>query len=460
MNDFALTPLWTDWMIWGLIASFAYLGVLVRRSRQVAQQWMRIFESKLALISAMILCIYLLIALLDSIHFQTTSAQQMTVHQSVLDKVFSHLAVGQERTYSAPFASTEHTKSLVVNQAGEMQQLRLPLKHIRQDADFSMIGQTLSAFLFASVLSGFVVGWHLLWRSRVHQCPFKDWLNQVLLGKTRLPWRTAYLTFWGLLTLFCWLWVMSHSVHVLGTDKVGSDVLYESMKSIRTGVLIGVLTTLVMLPLALFLGISAGLFKGWVDDVIQYIYTTLNSIPGVLLIAAAVLVMQVILSNHPDWFSSTEDRADIRLMFLIFILGLTSWTGLCRLLRAETLKLSAVDYVTAAKAFGVSRMTIIRRHILPNVMHIVLIAVVLDFSGLVLAEAVLSYVGVGVDPTMHSWGNMINQARLEMAREPMVWWSLFSAFIFMFVLVLAANLFSDRVQAVLDPRNQSDQLTR
>jgi peptide/nickel transport system permease protein len=102
-------------------------------------------------------------------------------------------------------------------------------------------------------------------------------------------------------------------------------------------------------------------------------------------------------------------------------------------------------------------LTIIGRHILPNVMHIVLIAVVLDFSGLVLAEAVLSYVGVGVDPTMHSWGNMINQARLEMAREPMVWWSLFAAFIFMFCLVLAANLFSDRVQRVLDPRSQPSQ---
>jgi peptide/nickel transport system permease protein len=87
-------------------------------------------------------------------------------------------------------------------------------------------------------------------------------------------------------------------------------------------------------------------------------------------------------------------------------------------------------------------------------MHIILISVVLDFSGLVLAEAVLSYVGVGVDPTMYSWGNMINQARLEMAREPMVWWSLFSAFIFMFVLVLAANLLSDRVQHVLDPRSR------
>jgi peptide/nickel transport system permease protein len=139
---------------------------------------------------------------------------------------------------------------------------------------------------------------------------------------------------------------------------------------------------------------------------------------------------------------------------LIIILGVTSWTGLCRLLRAETLKISQVDFVTAARAFGVSKFGIIRKHIIPNLMHIILIAVVLDFSGLVLAEAVLSYVGVGVDPTMHSWGNMINQARLEMAREPMVWWSLFSAFVFMFILVLAANLFSDRVQTVLDPRNK------
>ena len=95
---------------------------------------------------------------------------------------------------------------------------------------------------------------------------------------------------------------------------------------------------------------------------------------------------------------------------------------------------------------------IITRHILPNVMHIVLIAVVMDFSGLVLAEAVLSYVGVGVDPSTNSFGTMINAARLEMAREPMVWWSLAAAFVFMFVLVLAANLFADAVRDGFDPR--------
>ena len=91
-------------------------------------------------------------------------------------------------------------------------------------------------------------------------------------------------------------------------------------------------------------------------------------------------------------------------------------------------------------------------HILPNVAHIVIIALVMDFSGLVLAEAVLSYVGVGVDPATTSFGTMINAARLEMGREPIVWWSLAAAFVFMFALVLAANLFADAVRDGFDPR--------
>ncbi|KOR31711.1 peptide ABC transporter permease, partial [Achromatium sp. WMS3] len=106
----------------------------------------------------------------------------------------------------------------------------------------------------------------------------------------------------------------------------------------------------------------------------------------------------------------------------------------------------------ASQAFGVSSFSILYRHIMPNILHLVLIQVALDFSGLVLAEAVLSYVNIGVDPTMNSWGNMINSARLELAREPMVWWSLAAAFVFMFTLVLAANLFADVVRDALDPR--------
>jgi len=250
---------------------------------------------------------------------------------------------------------------------------------------------------------------------------------------------------------------LSGYYHVFGTDKVGEDVFYQAIKSIRTGLVIGTLTTLIMLPMAIVFGILAGFFRGWVDDVIQYIYTTLNSIPSVLLIAASILMVQVYMANHEAAFTSVIVRADMRLLFLCMILGVTSWTGLCRLLRAETLKLREMEYVQAAQALGVKQGAILLRHILPNVMHIVLISVVLDFSSLVLAEAVLSYINIGVDPTTYSWGNMINGARLEMAREPIVWWSLSAAFVFMFALVLAANLFADVVQDAFDPRRSGNE---
>jgi peptide/nickel transport system permease protein len=111
-------------------------------------------------------------------------------------------------------------------------------------------------------------------------------------------------------------WRFGGDYHVFGTDKVGQDVLYLSLKSIRTALVIGTLTTLVMLPLAVLLGILAGYFGGWVDDLIQYLYTTLSSIPGVLLIAAAVLMMQVLIDTHPEWFATSAERADARLLAL------------------------------------------------------------------------------------------------------------------------------------------------
>ena len=174
--------------------------------------------------------------------------------------------------------------------------------------------------------------------------------------------------------------LLATKYHVLGTDKVGQDVLYLALKSIRTGLVIGTLTTLVMLPFAMLLGIMAGYFRGWIDDVIQYVYTTINSIPGVLLIAAAVLIMQVYIDTHPELFPTAAQRADLRLLLLCVILGLTTWTGLARLLRGEALKLRELEYIQAAHAFGVRHGRVITRHILPNVMHIVLIALVMDFS--------------------------------------------------------------------------------
>ena len=244
--------------------------------------------------------------------------------------------------------------------------------------------------------------------------------------------------------------------HLLGTDRVGNDVLFAALKGVRTAVVIGAGATAVIIPFAIFFGVIAGYYGGFIDDVIQYLYTTLASIPGVLLIVAFMLLFGTsgfqggLISDRLLYLRVLVPND--RLFWLCLILGITSWTDLCRLIRGETLKLREMEYVLSAKAFGAPGMKIIYRHIVPNVMHLVLITFVLQFSGLVLAEAILSYIGIGVGPEMGSWGNMVNTARLELSREPVVWWNLFAAFLFMFGLVLPANIFGDAVRDALDPR--------
>ncbi|MFN9504297.1 MAG: ABC transporter permease, partial [Rubrivivax sp.] len=193
-------------------------------------------------------------------------------------------------------------------------------------------------------------------------------------------------------------------------------------------------------------------WRGWVDELIQYLYTVLSSVPNILLIAALVLMVQVFIDKNPDMLPTAAQRADLKLFLLCAVLGLTGWAGLCRLLRAETLKVRELEYVQAAQAFGVSDRRIMLAHVFPNVAHLMLIVTVLEFSALILYEAVLAIVGVGVDPSMNSFGGMINYARNEMSRDPVVWWPFASAFVFMVALVLAANLFADGVRDAFDPR--------
>ena len=275
-----------------------------------------------------------------------------------------------------------------------------------------------------------------------------------LVEGTDLPLRALWLTTLVLCVLAGPVLALMGHYHVFGTDKTGNDVLVQALKSVRTAFVIGLLSSLATLPIAVSLGILAGWFRGWVDEVVQYVYTTLSSVPNVLLIAACVLMVQVALDKHPDWLDTGLERADVKMFLLCVILGVTGWATLCRLVRAETMKLRELEFVQAATAFGVPTGRIMTRHILPNVMHLVLITTVLNFSDLILYEAVLTYVGVGVDPSTSSFGGMINLARSEMSRDPVVWWSFAAAFGFMVTLVLAANLFADGVRDAFDPRSK------
>jgi peptide/nickel transport system permease protein len=432
--------LYTDALLWLLVLGLGGYAWYCARRAHLAAPWRRVFQSRAAVASAVVLAIFVAVGLADSLHFR--AARGVAV-ESVLDLALRHLSARGEKTYSAPLATRLYAKEQVDTADGKVvrdyPRLRFGGSHLEDEADAAkdIAWLALRGLLIAA--AAWVTLFLLFHRFLKKRFP-------------HVPWGAGWITLAVVMALDGPALSLSQHWHVLGTDKVGNDVLYLAMKSIRTSLVIGTVTTLVLLPLGVAAGIAAGYFKGWVDDAIQYVYTTLNSIPGVLLIAAAVLMMQVLINRNPDWFATAAQRADFRLLVLCAILGLTSWTGLARLLRGEALKLSQLEYIQAAHAFGVSDARILGRHILPNVAHIVIIAMVMDFSGLVLAEAVLSYVGVGVDPATTSFGTMINAARLEMGREPVVWWSLAAAFTFMFVLVLAANLFADAVRDGFDPR--------
>ncbi len=473
--------LWTDSLIFLLIAGGIMAAWWIGRHPHLLLPWRRVAKSSVGLVSLLVLSLFVLVGLLDTLHYRAALPEKsngQTVYSpevlSAFDALVSGLRTRTEKTYSAPLSAYLYAKESIATPDGKMLRdyprlkyggahLIDPQRELADDvmqraglgAAEGLLGGLLiiigiAAFRRVSGIGGSNPPISPLVRGDSSPPPLtREGREGFAFNGTR---RALLITTLLLAMLIGAVANLAAAYHVLGTDKVGQDVLYLALKSIRTGLVIGTVPTLVMLPFALLLGIAAGYLRGWVDDVIQYIYTVLSSIPGVLLIASAVLMMQVTIEKHPEWFETAAERADLRLLFLCLILGVTSWTGLCRLLRGETLKLRELEFIQAAQAFGVSSPRIITRHIMPNVMHIVLIAVVMDFSALVLAEAVLSYVGVGVDPSTMSFGTLINAARLEMGREPMVWWTLAAAFGFMLVLVLAANLFADAVRDAFDPR--------
>ncbi len=229
--------------------------------------------------------------------------------------------------------------------------------------------------------------------------------------------------------------------HILGTDGKGDDVLYQTLKGARTAFIIGGLTSLLTIPVGIILGLLSGFYSGtkykWIDDLITYIYTVISSIPSILLQIAFVMVLG-------------------KGIFQICIaLGMARWVGLCRQVRGETLRHREREYVRGARALGVSTWGILTRHILPNLLPTVIIFTTLGISGLILSEAILSYLGVGVGDGVGSWGNMINASRDELAREPILWWNLASASTAMLGIVLAFNLLGDALRDAIDPRLRS-----
>jgi len=459
--------LWTDLALWLMVAAIVAYALRVRTQANLRNTWRRVLRDPVAASAGVVMALFLAVTLVDSIHVRPALATTdgSTVYDtrtlSTLDLLLARQIAMREVSYSAPLSAYGFNKESIVDAQGQARRDYPRLKFggahlsdpatqwggdVARRAALGLAGGAAIAALLFALTAAALARQHQGWRHA---------LADLAADRTFYPLRAVLVTLTVILLLAGPVLALMPHYHVFGTDRTGNDVLVQALKSVRTAFVIGALSTLATLPLALVLGVMAGYYKGWVDEVIQYVYTTLSSVPNVLLIAACVLMVQVFLDKNPDLFETAAERSDLKMLMLCLILGLTGWAGLCRLVRAETLKLRELDYVQAATAFGVSDLRIMARHILPNVMHLVLITVVLSFSELILYEAVLTYVGVGVDPATSSFGSMINLARAEMSRDPVVWWSFAAAFGFMVGLVLATNLFADGVRDAFDPKARS-----
>ena len=219
--------------------------------------------------------------------------------------------------------------------------------------------------------------------------------------------------------------------HPFGLDIFGRSVLDKTLKGTEVAMSVGLITGLIAVTIGVILGSVAGYFGGKIDECIVWFYTTFSSIPYIMLLMAITFLLgKGILSVY-------------------LALGLTSWVHLCRLMRGEVIRHKSREYVQAAEAIGESDGRKLFKHILPNVLHIVIINFSLQFQVAIKSEVILSYLGLGVQG-QPSWGTMIDDAKLELARG--VWWQLAAATTAMFIIVLAFNILGDALRDALDPK--------
>jgi ABC-type dipeptide/oligopeptide/nickel transport system permease subunit len=231
----------------------------------------------------------------------------------------------------------------------------------------------------------------------------------------------------------------------LGTDALGRSVLEKVFLGAHVSITVGFMANVIAIPLGMLLGACAGYFGRRLDDIIVWLYTTLASVPGIILLIALKFAFA-----DRKIFPGSFAEIDLSGMAGVYIaLGLTSWIGTCRLIRAETMKCKELDYVLAARACGRGGFSILLRHIMPNVIHIGIINFSLGFVGAISAEVILSFLNLGVQD-LPSWGKMINEARMDLVVGR--WWELSSAVVATFIIVLAWNIFGDRLRDALDPK--------
>jgi peptide/nickel transport system permease protein len=234
---------------------------------------------------------------------------------------------------------------------------------------------------------------------------------------------------------------------LLGTDSQGRSIFWRAVYSIRVAAQVGLVSAIIAVVVGAFLGAAAGFFGGWVDHAIVWLYSTLSSVPYIVLLTVVAFVFGSLELTLP-FTDGVKVSQTLVPMYVAF--GVTFWIAPCRQIRGEALKIRSLDYVQSATALGASRFYIMRKHVIPNVLFLVFINFSLIFIGAIKSEVILSFLGIGV-VGQPSWGVMISESKSEVLNQ--FFWQIGAATAFMFGLVLAFNVFSDALQDAFDPKH-------
>ncbi|MEO5883271.1 MAG: ABC transporter permease, partial [Caldimonas sp.] len=336
--------LWTDIVLWAMLLLLFWYLWRVRRSANLRATWDKVLRDPAALSAGIVLVLFALVTMLDSVHFRRALANApgaapgvttfyAPTTESLLDLVLVRQIATRETGYSQPLAFKAFIKEPMERDGQAVRdfaRLKFGGAHLA-DPDARWAGDV-AAKTVTGVLGGLIVAALAVLLTafllRGSHGGTRGALRDIAADRTHIPVRAALATLAVICMLAGPMIVLAGSYHVLGTDRTGNDVLYQSLKSVRTAFVIGTLATMATLPFAIVLGVLAGYFRGWVDEAIQYVYTTLTSVPNVLLIAACVLMVQVYLDQHAEMFETGSERSDLKIFLLCVILGLTGWATL------------------------------------------------------------------------------------------------------------------------------------